>query len=145
MRMDTPDDVKKVVRISILNQTYTITTSGDPRDTESLAEEIDELMSSIARRAGNLDSTRTAVLACLHLADRLRTAEEELDDLKLSVRHKSRDFAMLLDRALVEIVPDLPALIAGRAGEDHLAEHQLAEDTPAHLTEDGAADTGHPA
>jgi cell division protein ZapA len=106
--MDTPDDVKKVVRISILNQTYTVTTSGDPRDTQSLAEEIDELMSSIARRAGNLDSTRTAVLACLHLADRLRTAEEELDALKLSVRHKSRDFAILLDQALLDLARDEP-------------------------------------
>jgi cell division protein ZapA len=105
MGMDTPDDVKKIVRISILNQTYTVTTSGDPRATELLAQDIDELMSSIARRAGNLDSTRTAVLACLHLADRLRTAEEELDALKLSVRHKSRDFALLLDQALLEIVP----------------------------------------
>lgn len=108
MGMDTPDDVKKVVRISILNQTYTVTTSGDPRATELLAQDIDELMSSIARRAGNLDSTRTAVLACLHLADRLRTAEEELDALKLSVRHKSRDFALLLDQALLEIVPVEP-------------------------------------
>jgi cell division protein ZapA len=113
--MDTPDDVKKVVRISILNQTYTVTTSGDPRDTESLAEEIDELMSSIARRAGNLDSTRTAVLACLHLADRLRTAEEELDALKLSVRHKSRDFAMLLDQALLDLAQDEPAAGQERA------------------------------
>jgi cell division protein ZapA len=113
--MDTPDDAKKVVRISILNQTYTVTTSGDPRDTESLAEEIDELMSSIARRAGNLDSTRTAVLACLHLADRLRTAEEELDALKLSVRHKSRDFAMLLDQALLDLAQDEPAAGQERA------------------------------
>jgi len=100
--MDTPDETKKVVRISILNQNYTVTTSGDPSDTEALAHEIDELMSSIARRAGNLDSTRTAVLACLHLADRLRNAEQEMAALKLSVDHKSRDFAMLLDKALDE-------------------------------------------
>jgi cell division protein ZapA len=133
MRMDTPDDVKKVVRISILNQTYTVTTSGDPRATELLAEGIDELMSSIARRAGNLDSTRTAVLACLHLADRLRSAEEELDELKLSVRHKSRDFAMLLDQALVEQhlieivppLPDAPITDAAQAGEDHTAQDSL--------------------
>lgn len=104
--MDTPDDTKKVVRISILNQTYTVTTSGDSGDTESLAQEIDELMSSIARRAGNLDSTRTAVLACLHLADRLRTAEQALDALKLSIDHKSRDFAMLLDQALLDYAGD---------------------------------------
>ncbi|HEY3937081.1 MAG TPA: cell division protein ZapA [Bryobacteraceae bacterium] len=97
--MDTPDTSKQVVRITVFNQTYTVTTTGDPGDTEAIAHQVDELMSSIARRAGNLDATRAAVLACLHLADRLRTAERELGALKLSVDHKTRDFAMLLDRA----------------------------------------------
>ncbi len=98
--MDTPDKAKQVVRVTIFNQTYSISTSGDPRNTEELAQEIDELMALIARRAGNLDTTRTAVLACLHLADRLRTAERELDAFKQCVSHKSRDFAERLDRAI---------------------------------------------
>ncbi|MFL6463116.1 MAG: cell division protein ZapA [Bryobacteraceae bacterium] len=98
--MDTPDVAKQIVRVTIFNQTYAISTSGDPRDTEQLAQEIDELMATIARRAGNLDTTRTAVLACLHMADRLRAAERELDALKQCVSHKSRDFAELLDRVL---------------------------------------------
>ncbi len=93
------NDSRKVVRVTIFNQNYTVATSGEPRDTEALAEQIDDLMSNIARRAGNLDSTRTAVLACLHLADRLRTAETELQSLKRSINHKSRDFALLLDQA----------------------------------------------
>lgn len=97
--MDAPDS-KKVVRVSIFNQNYTLTSSGDARDTESLAQEIDELMSSIARRAGNLDSTRTAVLACLHLADKLRAAEAELALLKDAVELKTRGFSVLLDEAL---------------------------------------------
>ncbi|HEY7211543.1 MAG TPA: cell division protein ZapA [Bryobacteraceae bacterium] len=97
--MDSPDNRKQTVRLTIFNQTYTVSTSGDPRDTERLAHEIDELMSTIARRAGNLDSTRTAVLACLHLADRLRVVEQELGELRESVQHKSRDFALLLDQA----------------------------------------------
>ena len=97
--MDAPDTSKHTVRITIFNQTYTVSTLGNPRDTEELAHEIDELMSSIARRAGNLDSTRTAVLACLHLADRLRNAERQLGSLRESVQHKSRDFALLLDQA----------------------------------------------
>jgi cell division protein ZapA len=98
--MDTPDVAKQIVRVTIFNQTYSISTSGDPRDTEQLAQEVDELMATIARRAGNLDTTRTAVLACLHMADRLRAAERELDALKQCVFHKSRDFAELLDRVL---------------------------------------------
>ena len=96
--MDAPD-TKKVVRVTIFNQNYTVASSGNPSETESLAREIDDLMSSIARRAGNLDSTRTAVLACLHLADKLRTAELELESLKHSISHKSRDFALMLDQA----------------------------------------------
>ena len=98
--MDAPDSPKQIVRVSIFNQTYSVTTSGDPRDMEALAHQVDDLMSSIARRAGNLDTSRTAVLACLHLADRLRTAERELGALKDTITHKTRDFAMLLDQAL---------------------------------------------
>jgi len=97
--MDAPD-AKKVVRVNIFNQNYTLTSSGDPKDTESLAHEIDELMSSIARRAGNLDSTRTAVLACLHLADRLRAAEMELEGLKHAIELKTRTFSLLLDEVI---------------------------------------------
>jgi cell division protein ZapA len=100
--MDTPDAGKQVVRVTIFNQTYSLSTSGDPQETMALAQEIDELMSSIARRAGNLDSARTAVLACLHLADRLRTAERQLGALRHSVSDKSRDFAVLLDKAFAK-------------------------------------------
>ncbi len=96
--MDAPES-KKVVRISIFNQNYTVATTGDPQEMEALAYEVDDLMSTIARRAGNLDSTRTAVLACLHLADKLRIAQAELTSLRHSIDHKSRDFALLLDQA----------------------------------------------
>src|SRR6202451_2293690 len=97
--MHEPDAPKHTGRVTIFNQTYSVATSGDAQETEALAHEIDELMSSIARRAGNLDATRTAVLACLPLADRLRAAERELSTLKESIDHKTRDFVMLLDEA----------------------------------------------
>ena len=100
--MDTPDKSKQTVRVTIFNQTYSVSTSGDPRDTEELAHEIDELMSSIARRAGNLDTTRTAVLACLHMADRLRMTERQLEELKASISDRTRNFATLLDRAFAQ-------------------------------------------
>ncbi len=97
--MDAPETGKHTVRVTIFNQTYSVSTSGDTHETEQLAQRVDELMSSIARRAGNLDSTRTAVLACLHLADRLGVAERKLQELEESIGSKSRDFALLLDRA----------------------------------------------
>ena len=96
--MDTPDGNKSLVRVTIFNQSYTLSTSGDPRDTEELAHEVDDLMSAIARRGGNLDSTRTAVLACLHLADQLRETEQELGTLKRSISTKATRFTEMLDR-----------------------------------------------
>jgi len=102
------DATKQVVRVTIFNQTYSVSTSGDPEQTQQLAQEIDELMSAIARRAGNLDTTRTAVLACLHMADRLRAAEQELSVLKESIFDKTKTLASLLDEACSYDAQDHP-------------------------------------
>ncbi len=104
--MDTADSTKRTVRVTIFNQSYTVSTSGRPEETEVLAAEVDELMSAIARKAGNLDSTRTAVLACLHLADKLRTVESRLSRLKDNIDHRSRDLEEMIDRVIVGS-PDL--------------------------------------
>ncbi len=93
---------KKPVRVSILGQPYTLLASGDPREVEDLARQVDELMLSIADRQPNADSTRIAVLACLHLADRLHGLDRELATLRERVERKSEEFALLLDRALGE-------------------------------------------
>jgi hypothetical protein len=41
-----------------------------------------------------------AVLACLHLADRLRDLEQELADFRSRVGEKTRRFSLLLDEAI---------------------------------------------
>ena len=63
---------RKTVRVTIFNQTYTLAATDEAGEVETLAHTVDELMTSIAQRAGNMDAQRIAVLACLHLADRLR-------------------------------------------------------------------------
>ena len=98
--MSSADPEKKQVRVTIFNQTYMLKAPGDPAETQQLAQFVDELMTSIAARAGNLDSSRIGVIACLHLADRLRGLERDLDDLRHRVRRKSQDFSLLLDQAL---------------------------------------------
>ena len=103
--MDSADANKRTVRVNILNQTYTLSTAGEARDTEELAQQVDDLMSSIARRAGNLDATRTAVLACLHLADRLRNVERQLEGLRKGINEKTRDLTILLDQAVADPQP----------------------------------------
>jgi cell division protein ZapA len=86
---------KQPVRITILGQEYTLLSSGSPREVIELAQEVDDLMLSIARRQPNADSTRVAVLACLHLADRLHTLKQHVD-------RKSEEFASLLGKVLEE-------------------------------------------
>ena len=70
--MDQDSTHRQQVKVTILNQSFTLLTTGDPNDMIELANQVDELMNSIARRSPNLDSTRVAVFACLHLADQLR-------------------------------------------------------------------------
>lgn len=96
------ETTRQTVRVTIFNQTYSVVTAGDPAETLELAHQVDELMSNIAKRAGNLDTTRTAVLACLHLADQLHNIESELASLKDRVEQKSRSISSLLDRVIAD-------------------------------------------
>jgi cell division protein ZapA len=91
---------RKTVRVTIYNQSYTLAATGDSSDIEELARSVDDLMTQIAQRAGNIDSNRVAVLACLHLADRLRAAEGELTGLRARIGEKSREFSLLLDQVI---------------------------------------------
>ena len=91
---------RKTVRVTIYNQPYTLVASEEPGEVEALAHMVDELMTEIAPRAGNADSNRVAVLACLHLADRLQSSERELVRLRARVDGKAREFTVLLDEAL---------------------------------------------
>lgn len=93
---------KRPIRVTIYNQAFTILSSDDPDEVQDLARRVDELMFSIAARAGNVDSARAAVLACLHMADQLRTLERELNRLRERVDNKSREFSMLLDQVVRE-------------------------------------------
>jgi cell division protein ZapA len=93
---------KQPVRVTILSRPYVLRTADDPREVEALASSVNELMLSIAARAPNADSTHIAVLACLHLADRLRLMEHELSSLKERVDRKSGEFAALIDRLMLD-------------------------------------------
>ena len=98
MESSPPD--KQPVRVTILSRSYTLLATGDPRDVEEVAASVDELMLSIASKAPNADSTRIAVMASLHLADRLRSLERELSQLKERVARKSEEFAGMLEQAI---------------------------------------------
>jgi len=102
--VETPD--KQAVRVTILSRPYTLRTSGDPQEVERVAASVDELMLTIASRAPNADSTHIAVLACMHLADKLRQLERELNQYKERVDRKSEEFAGLLEQLIASVQED---------------------------------------
>jgi cell division protein ZapA len=98
MESSTPD--KQPVRVTILSRSYTLLAAGDPREVEELAASVNDLMLSIAAKAPNADSTRIAVLACMHLADRLRALERDLGEVKARVTRKSEELTGVLEQML---------------------------------------------
>jgi cell division protein ZapA len=98
--MDSAGSDKQPVRVTIFNQTYTLRASGDPQEIKDLAGFVDNLMDGIASKTGDAEAAHVAVLACLHLADRLRTIELELTELKKRVEEKSSQYSLLLEQAL---------------------------------------------
>ena len=101
MESSTPN--RQPVRVTILSRPYTLLATGDPREVEEVAASVNDLMLSIAAKAPSADSTRIAVLACLHLADKLRALERDLDRLKQRVDSKSVEFAGLLEQLLASV------------------------------------------
>jgi cell division protein ZapA len=101
MESSTPE--RQPVRVTILSRPYTLLATGDPREVEEVAASVNDLMLSIAAKAPSADSTRIAVLACLHLADKLRALERDLDRLKQRVDSKSVEFAGLLEQLLASV------------------------------------------
>jgi len=92
------DAGKPPVRVTILNQQYSLRATGDPREVENVAHSVDDLLHSIAEKAPAADPTRIAVLGCLHLADQLRTLEKDLAALRNTVNYKSERLAELLSQ-----------------------------------------------
>lgn len=91
---------KQPVRVTILSRPYVLRTADDPREVEALASSVNDLMLSIASRAPNADSTHIAVLACLHLADKLRVLELQHTNLKERVDRKTGELGALLDQLI---------------------------------------------
>jgi cell division protein ZapA len=101
--METSGPEKQPVRVTILSRPYTLLATGDPREVEEVAASVDALMLSIAGKAPNADSTRIAVLACLHLADKLRLLEKEIAELRERKDSRSGEYAAMLERLIASV------------------------------------------
>ena len=96
--MDGSAPEKKPVRLTIFNQTFTLRVDGDPNEMLRAANEVDELLTAIAR-SGNMDGIRVAILACLHLQDRVDVLQGEVDKLR-GVEARTRELARMLDQVI---------------------------------------------
>ena len=94
------DGSPRPVRVTIFNQNYSLVASGEPGAVEELAWSVDDIMHRISDETGSADVARTAVLACLHLADQVRSLNRDLERLKGSVENKARQFTIRIDEAL---------------------------------------------
>jgi cell division protein ZapA len=94
---------KQSVRVTILSRPYTLLAPGDPREVEQVAASVNDLMLSIAERAPSADSTRIAVLACLHLADKVRVLEREIEELRQRKDTASPEYAALVERLIASV------------------------------------------
>ena len=98
--MSTGSSDKKTVLVTIFGLSLPIVTDDDPAAVERLAASLDRLLHEIAARLPSQEPTRIALLACLHLADRLQSLERDLNQLKQRVDQKSQQFSLLLEQAL---------------------------------------------
>lgn len=90
---------RQPVRVQIFHQSYSLLAEDDPREVQDLAHQLDELMVSIAERTSSSDSTRVAVLACFHLADKLRAAEKRLKSFEAESARMSDLLKEALEKA----------------------------------------------
>jgi cell division protein ZapA (FtsZ GTPase activity inhibitor) len=88
---------RKVLRVVIFGQPYTLRVAGEPGGTETLAVGVDQLMNQIASRAGTTEPARIAVLAALHLADRVRQLETAAEAQDQRARRINEQIGALLD------------------------------------------------
>ncbi|MDE3168071.1 MAG: cell division protein ZapA [Acidobacteriota bacterium] len=101
-------DDRQTVRVTILSRPYTLRAAGDPREVEAVAAGVNDLMLSIAGRAPDADSTRIAVLACLHLADKLRALEKECGELRQQAGRTSETLTGLVEQLVSAVEESAP-------------------------------------
>ena len=84
------DSSKRTYKVRIFQQTYSVVSSASEAEFQAIADHVDQLMHTIASRSGSTDGTRAAVMAAMHLADRLRQAEKRLESMHADQRQALR-------------------------------------------------------
>jgi len=105
--MPSPPSEKQTVRVTIFNRQYALRAAGDPREVERVAAQLDDLMMALAAKAPNADPTHIAVLACLHLADKLTALDREMETLRRSVDQASEKCRGMIEELIAAVEADV--------------------------------------
>jgi cell division protein ZapA len=103
MERSAPEKQPVRVTVTILSRPYTLLANGDPREVEEVAASVNDLMLSIASKSPNADSTRIAVLACMHLADKLRALERDIGEVKERADRRNEELAVVVEQLLAAV------------------------------------------
>ena len=90
-------DSKQVTAVKIFNQTYQVSSGGDPEYVKQLARYVDKVMTEVFENTSAVDSMKVAVLAALNIADERFAAQRQLETLDDTVTEKSERIITLLD------------------------------------------------
>jgi cell division protein ZapA (FtsZ GTPase activity inhibitor) len=90
---------KTTVRVTIFGQNYNLSAAGDTREIEELAAMVDDLMRSISEQTGTSDPSRAAVLACLHLTDQLKAAQQEIGAIRQRADDRAKQLCQAMEQA----------------------------------------------
>ncbi|MCC6265754.1 MAG: cell division protein ZapA [Bryobacterales bacterium] len=135
------DSSKRTYKVRIFQQTYSVVSSASEAEFQAIADHVDQLMHTIASRSGSTDGTRAAVMAAMHLADRLRQAEKRLESMHADQRQALRQVDEQtdhLERLLKETL-ELEGLSIEEAGPA-LAAGRRAASVPARAVEPAVRD-----
>ncbi len=91
------EDSKQVTAVKIFNQTYQVSSGGDPEYVKQLARYVDKVMTEVSEKTSAVDSLKVAVLAALNIADEWFSAQHQLETLDDTVTEKSEEMITLLD------------------------------------------------
>lgn len=80
---------KNVVKVSILNEDFTLKSEASPEHTVAVAEHVDRTIRHILGAGGAVEARKAAILAALQITDELMQARQAGADLALAMKRLS--------------------------------------------------------
>lgn len=82
---------KNVVKVSILDEEFTIRSEATPEHTVAVAEHVDRIMRQIMGAGGTAEVRKAAILAALQIADELLQSRSTAEELTTAMRGLSSE------------------------------------------------------